>query len=145
MSTAAPTSAVAEVLSGLPGIRPWLEETYRWLHAHPELSTQEHGTAARVLEEVRAMPGAQDLEILAGLIESGEPLTDLLRRKSSSEFHRAELKQWLLSDPTAPREERSALITERWRKSSGEITERLGFSREAAERAIEAESAGGPA
>ncbi|MGC5584962.1 amidohydrolase [Ornithinimicrobium sp. W1665] len=71
MSTAPPTSAVAEVLSGLPGIRPWLEETYRWLHAHPELSTQEHGTAARVLEEVRAMPGAQDLEILAGVGGTG--------------------------------------------------------------------------
>lgn len=71
MTTTAPTSAVTAVLTGLPGIRPWLEETYRWLHAHPELSLQEHATAARVVEEVRAMPGAEEAEVLTGLGGTG--------------------------------------------------------------------------
>ena len=34
MTTTAPTSAVTAVLTGLPGIRPWLEETYRWFLSH---------------------------------------------------------------------------------------------------------------
>ncbi len=87
MTTAPPTSAAAHVLTGLPGIRSWLEETYRWFHAHPELSMQEHETAARVVEEVQAMPGVEDAEVLTGIggtgvavvVRNGEGPTVLVR------------------------------------------------------------------
>jgi hippurate hydrolase len=45
---------VAGVLDGLGSIRGWQEELYRDLHAHPELSHQEHRTAQRVAERLRA-------------------------------------------------------------------------------------------
>lgn len=41
------------VLAGLPGIRGWQEDLYRDLHRHPELSHQEHRTAAAVAERLR--------------------------------------------------------------------------------------------
>lgn len=65
------TSANARVLAGLPGIREWLEALYRHLHAHPELSMAEHKTAERVVEEVRAMPGGGDAEIVTGIAMTG--------------------------------------------------------------------------
>jgi hypothetical protein len=43
------------VLAGLADIRGWQEEFYRDLHQHPELSHQEHRTAARVAERLRAI------------------------------------------------------------------------------------------
>ncbi len=46
-------SDASEVLSRLEGIGAWQEELYRHLHAHPELSTQEHATAARVAQHLR--------------------------------------------------------------------------------------------
>jgi metal-dependent amidase/aminoacylase/carboxypeptidase family protein len=41
-------SAVTAVLQGLQGMRTRLEDYYRDLHAHPELSHEEHRTAASV-------------------------------------------------------------------------------------------------
>ncbi|ETB53673.1 hypothetical protein O976_05360, partial [Mycobacterium avium subsp. paratuberculosis 10-8425] len=41
------------MLAGLPGIRGWQEDLYRDLHRHPELSHQEHRTAAAVAERLR--------------------------------------------------------------------------------------------
>lgn len=64
-------TAAQHVLADLPTIRPWLEELYRHLHAHPELSMAEHATAARVVEEVRGMPGGQDLEVVTGIASTG--------------------------------------------------------------------------
>ena len=77
----------AHVLSGLDEIRPWLEDLYRHLHAHPELSMAEHATAQRVVDEVRGMPGGADLEVITGIggpsvcvvVENGEGPTVLLR------------------------------------------------------------------
>ncbi|MEV4563419.1 amidohydrolase [Nonomuraea sp. NPDC049419] len=46
---------VETVLAGLDAARPGLEELYRGLHAHPELSHQEHRTAAKVADELRAL------------------------------------------------------------------------------------------
>ncbi|MDT5148397.1 MAG: hypothetical protein QOI01_130 [Mycobacterium sp.] len=46
-------SRSAAVLAGLDGVRGWEEEFYRDLHQHPELSHQEHRTAARVAERLR--------------------------------------------------------------------------------------------
>lgn len=82
----APTPATT-VLSGLDEIRPWLEDLYRHLHAHPELSMAEHETAARVVQEVRSMPGGEDLEVVTGIggpgvgvvVRNGEGPTVLLR------------------------------------------------------------------
>jgi hippurate hydrolase len=44
---------VASVLSRLADVRSWQEEFYRDLHAHPELSHQEHRTAAGVATRLR--------------------------------------------------------------------------------------------
>ena len=59
------------VLEPLPTIRPWVEDLYRHLHAHPELSMAEHETAARVVEEIRGMPGAGDVELVTGIAGTG--------------------------------------------------------------------------
>lgn len=66
-----PATATSSVLAGLDLIRPWLEGLYRHLHAHPELSMAEHETAARIVQEVRAFPGAEDVEIVTGLAGTG--------------------------------------------------------------------------
>ena len=36
---------------------PYLVETRRWLHRHPELSWEETGTTERILAELNAMGG----------------------------------------------------------------------------------------
>lgn len=43
------------VLRGLAATRQWQEDFYRDLHAHPELSGEEHRTATRVAERLGAM------------------------------------------------------------------------------------------
>ena len=40
--------SVAAVMTGADAIRSWQEDFYRDLHQHPELSHQEHRTAAAV-------------------------------------------------------------------------------------------------
>jgi metal-dependent amidase/aminoacylase/carboxypeptidase family protein len=47
-------SATTRVLTGLDKIRPWQEDFYRHLHQHPELSHQEHQTAAAVAQRLRS-------------------------------------------------------------------------------------------
>ena len=47
------SSSAGSVLAGLDGLRGWLEDFYRDLHAHPELSHQEQRTAARVAARLR--------------------------------------------------------------------------------------------
>ncbi len=44
---------LAAVTAGQAGVRAWQEDLYRDLHAHPELSHQEHRTAALVAERLR--------------------------------------------------------------------------------------------
>lgn len=44
----------AQVLSTLAETSVWQEELYRDLHAHPELSMQEHATAAKIAQRLRA-------------------------------------------------------------------------------------------
>lgn len=65
------STATSRVLSRLDQHRPWLEDLYRHLHAHPELSMAEHATSARVIEEIRGMEGAEELEIVTGLATTG--------------------------------------------------------------------------
>lgn len=81
------TTPAQQVLAGLDEIRPWLEDLYRHLHAHPELSMAEHATAERVVTELRGMPGGADLEVVTGIggpsvcvvVPNGEGPTVLLR------------------------------------------------------------------
>ncbi|HET7387328.1 MAG TPA: amidohydrolase [Nocardioidaceae bacterium] len=48
------SSAAADVLGRLDDVRGWQEDLYRDLHAHPELSHQEHRTAASVADRLRS-------------------------------------------------------------------------------------------
>ena len=53
------SSSTATVLAGLDGVRDWQEELYRDLHAHPELSHQEHRTAARAAQRLPGLRAAR--------------------------------------------------------------------------------------
>ncbi|WP_281964279.1 amidohydrolase [Serinicoccus marinus] len=81
------STPTAAVLAALPDVREWVEDLYRHLHAHPELSMAEHATAARVVQEVSGMPTAGELEVRTGIggtgvavvARNGEGPTVLLR------------------------------------------------------------------
>lgn len=71
------------VLAGLSGVRSWQEDFYRHLHQHPELSHQEHETAAAVAERLRGA-GFEVHEGLGGtgvvgILRNGDGPTVLLR------------------------------------------------------------------
>jgi amidohydrolase len=71
------------VLSGLDKTRPWQEEFYRHLHQHPELSHEEHDTAAEVAKRLAGF-GYQVHEGLGGtgvvgVLHNGDGPTVLLR------------------------------------------------------------------
>ncbi len=76
-------SAVATVLSDLGTVRIWAADFYRDLHAHPELSHQEHATAAKI----GARLSASDVELhtgvggtgVVGLIRNGKGPVVMLR------------------------------------------------------------------
>ena len=80
MSTQATATAVLE---GLDQTRGWLEDFYRHLHQHPELSHQEKETAAAVRERLRS----DGYEVTAGvggtgvvgILRNGDGPTVLLR------------------------------------------------------------------
>ncbi|MGQ9407106.1 amidohydrolase [Mycolicibacterium gilvum] len=78
----APSSTAATaVLDGLPGIRAWQEDFYRDLHRHPELSHQEHRTAAKVAETLagyRVHSGIGGTGVI-GILDNGPGPTVLLR------------------------------------------------------------------
>jgi amidohydrolase len=80
MST--PTSAAA-VLTGLDQVRGWMEDFYRHLHEHPELSHQESDTAASVAQRLRGdgyqvTSGVGGTGVI-GILRNGEGPTVLLR------------------------------------------------------------------
>ncbi|MDA8296092.1 MAG: amidohydrolase [Actinomycetota bacterium] len=78
-----PTSSATAVLAGLGEVRSWAADLYRDLHAHPELSHQEHATAEKVatrlvssgIEVHRGVGGTG----VVGLIRNGAGPTVLLR------------------------------------------------------------------
>jgi amidohydrolase len=74
---------IARVLRGLDNVRPWQEEFYRHLHQHPELSHQEHGTAAAVAERLRGFGYDVQEGIggtgVVGVLANGDGPTVLLR------------------------------------------------------------------
>ena len=77
------THVPAAVLDGLDAVRPWVEDVYRDLHAHPELSHQERRTAGVVAKHLRDA----GLEVhdgvggtgVVGILSNGEGPTVLLR------------------------------------------------------------------
>jgi amidohydrolase len=76
-------SPTARVLSGLDTTRRWQEDFYRHLHQHPELSHQEHDTAAAVARrlsgfgyEVREGVGGTGV---VGMLSNGDGPAVLLR------------------------------------------------------------------
>ena len=76
-------SAVTGVVQGLEGMRTRLEDCYRDLHAHPELSHEEHRTAASVAQwltdagyETHAGVGGTGV---VGVLRNGDGPTVLLR------------------------------------------------------------------
>src|SRR3954454_22966048 len=73
----------ALVLDRLDRVRPWQEDFYRHLHQHPELSHQEHDTAAAVAERL-ASSGYEVHEGIGGtgvvgVLDNGTGPTVLLR------------------------------------------------------------------
>jgi hippurate hydrolase len=76
-------SPTARVLRGLDTTRPWQEEFYRHLHQHPELSHQEHDTAAEVAKRLdgsgyRVHEGIGGTGVV-GVLHNGKGPTVLLR------------------------------------------------------------------
>jgi amidohydrolase len=76
-------SPAASVLTGLDRTRPWQEDLYRHLHQHPELSRQEHHTAAEVANRLGSF-GYQVHEGIGGtgvvgVLHNGNGPTVLLR------------------------------------------------------------------
>ncbi|QHT58465.1 amidohydrolase [Cellulomonas sp. H30R-01] len=71
------------MLAGPDGVRAWQEPLYRDLHAHPELSHQEHRTATVVAERLRATGCEVHDGIggtgVVGLLRNGDGPTVLLR------------------------------------------------------------------
>jgi amidohydrolase len=73
----------AAVLTGLDAVRGWAADVYRDLHAHPELSHQEHATAAKVADRlatsgVEVHTGVGGTGVV-GLVRNGEGPVVLLR------------------------------------------------------------------
>ena len=77
------SSSVASVLDRLGGARGWLEDFYRDLHAHPELSHEERRTAKNVAERLRASGCEVHEQVggtgVVGLLGNGEGPVVLLR------------------------------------------------------------------
>jgi hippurate hydrolase len=77
------TDQLASVLAGLASTRPWQEDFYRDLHAHPELSHQETRTAGNIARRLRASGCAVHERIggtgVVGLLRNGTGPTVLLR------------------------------------------------------------------
>ena len=75
--------AFTATMAAADAVRPWQEDLYRDLHQHPELSRQEHRTAAAVADRLRLA----GLEVttgvggtgVVGILRNGEGPTVLLR------------------------------------------------------------------
>lgn len=75
--------SIPSVLSGLEGIRTWVEDFYRDLHEHPELSHREVRTADKVARRLEAAGISVHEGVggtgVVGLLRNGEGPTVLLR------------------------------------------------------------------
>ncbi len=77
------TANAATVLAGLDGVRGWVEDFYRDLHSHPELSHGERRTGERVTEQLRKAGYDVHDHIggtgVVGILANGDGPTVLLR------------------------------------------------------------------
>ena len=77
------SSSVGPVMEGLEEVRGWLEDFYRDLHAHPELSHEERRTAADVAERLRRSGCTVHERVggtgVVGMLENGTGPVVLLR------------------------------------------------------------------
>ncbi|UQU62600.1 amidohydrolase [Couchioplanes caeruleus] len=77
------SSAASAVLAGLDGIRAEQEELYRSVHQHPELSHQEHRTAAAVTDVLQKAGFQVETEVggtgVVGVLTNGDGPSVLLR------------------------------------------------------------------
>jgi amidohydrolase len=77
------SSSVGPVMDGLDGVRGRLEDFYRDLHAHPELSHEERRTAANVAERLRKSGCTVHEKVggtgVVGLLQNGPGPVVLLR------------------------------------------------------------------
>jgi amidohydrolase len=75
--------AVAATLAAVDDVRPWQEELYRDLHQHPELSHQEHRTAAAVADRLRQAGFEVTTDVggtgVVGILRNGDGPAVLLR------------------------------------------------------------------
>lgn len=75
--------AVAAALANADDVRSWQEELYRDLHQHPELSHQEHRTAAAVADRLQQTGFEVTTGVggtgVVGILRNGEGATVLLR------------------------------------------------------------------
>lgn len=76
-------SATDNLVSGIDDTRAWQEDLYRDLHAHPELSHQEHRTSEKVAERLNMSGFTTTTGIggtgVVGVIENGDGPVVLLR------------------------------------------------------------------
>jgi amidohydrolase len=76
-------SPAASVLAGLDATRTWQERFYRNLHRHPELSHQEHDTAAVVADRLGTLGYRVHQKVggtgVVGVLHNGDGPTVLLR------------------------------------------------------------------
>ena len=77
------SSSARAVLDGLDDARSWLEDFYRDLHAHPELSHQESRTASAVADRLRQVGCEVHDHVggtgVVGVLRNGDGPTVLLR------------------------------------------------------------------
>jgi amidohydrolase len=83
VTTTTATPPAHQVLDGLDAIIKPLEKLYKDLHAHPELSDQEHGTAAKAAEQLESAGCEVTTGIggtgVVGVLHNGDGPTVLLR------------------------------------------------------------------
>lgn len=75
--------SVSAIMASASGVRAWQEDLYRDLHQHPELSNQEHRTAAVVADRLRLAGFQVTTDVggtgVVGLLRNGAGPTVLLR------------------------------------------------------------------
>jgi amidohydrolase len=83
MSTTTSSAHVDQVLGGLEGITESLEDLYRDLHLHPELSNQEHRTAGKASDRLKEAGFEVTTGVggtgVVGVLRNGEGPTVMLR------------------------------------------------------------------
>src|SRR3954464_3581079 len=76
-------AAIATVLTGLDDVRPWVEQPYRDVHQHAELSHQETRTAGLVADRLRGAGFEVHEKVggtgVVGVLRNGDGPTVLLR------------------------------------------------------------------